>query len=99
MLQLSKTVHDLRRQYAGSVPLGRQERAAEEARRLAAEKGRAAAALREAEEKAAEAEERAQEVAAKQEGEKDRNALRTMMLQQKKNNIWNPVPAVRKWPE
>ncbi len=66
---LREAVRDLRRQYAGSVPLARMERAARESRRAAEGRAAAARALRDAEEKAAEAARRAEELQVKQEGE------------------------------
>jgi len=65
---LVKTVHDLRRQYAGAVPLARQEAQARATARAEEERRRTRKLLKEAEEKAAEAEIKEREMIVKQEG-------------------------------
>ena len=62
---LARAIQGLRRQYAGAVPLAKQEKAAKMLAELNAEKARAAQLLREAEEKADEAETKAEELAVK----------------------------------
>ena len=66
---LSKTLHELRLMYAGSVPLAKQERLAGELRLLRAERRAAEEKEREVAARLAEAEDRAAELTVKQESE------------------------------
>lgn len=65
---LFKAIQDLRRQYAGSVPLAQQEKLSRAMVSMADEKKRTAAALKDAEEKLNEIDEKSEELRIKQEG-------------------------------
>ena len=69
---LHKVINDLRRVYAGSIPLSRQEKLSTMIIEMNEEKRKTNAMLKEAEEKALEAETRAKEMLVKQEGESRR---------------------------
>ncbi len=65
---LAKALRDLRRQYAGSIPLAKQEKATKLLTELREEREEAWRLRKEAEVRASEAEQRAEELALKQEG-------------------------------